>query len=127
MKWPEAHHVHFLKEITLYQKWNLRKSRVIKRSIRARYLPVERKYKKKIAEEDKASGISTEPTELANLMEDIVAFTQNWSWTKENLEKKLLKLKKLEEWLWKHLKKQNKETQMKNPRRNREQVVLMLL
>ena len=46
--------------------------RVTRRSIRDRYLLLERRYKKKIAEEEKASGISPEPSELDRLMEDIV-------------------------------------------------------
>lgn len=153
MKWSEAHDVHFLKEMTLYQPWLHKKGttergeiwanlatclgayteltfRVTQRSIRDRYLLLERRYKKKIAEEEKASGISPEPTELDHLMEDIVTLFEEADKSeaekKENLKKKLLKFKKLEECPWKHLKKQKKETQMKNQKRNREQVVLML-
>ena len=114
MKWSEAHGVHFLKEMTLYQPWLHKKGttergeiwanfatclgahteltfRVTQRSIRDRYILLERRYKKKIAEEEKASGISPEPTELDRLMEDIVTLFEEAD--KSEAEKK----RKLEE------------------------------
>ena len=89
MKWTEAHDVHFLKEMTLYLPWLHKKGttergeiwanlatclgaytelkfRVTQRSIRDRYFILERKYKKKITVEEKASGVSPEPPNLIN-------------------------------------------------------------
>ena len=64
-------------------------------------------------------------------MEDIVALFEEVGKAeadkkKKYLKTKLLKFKKLEKCPWKHSKKQEKEAQMKNPIRNREQMVLML-
>lgn len=96
MKWSDAHDVHFLKEMMLFQPWQHKKGstergetwanlatclgkytalsfRVTQRSIRDRYLLLERKYKKKLTEEENASGISPELTEFDQLMEEIVS------------------------------------------------------
>ena len=65
------------------------KFRVTQRSIRDRYLLLERKYKKKITEEEKASGVSPEPTELDQLMEDIVALFEKADTAEADKKKKL--------------------------------------
>ena len=46
--------------------------RVTQRSLRDRYLLLERKHKKKVCDEEKASGISPEETEFDQLMNEIV-------------------------------------------------------
>ena len=105
--------------------------RVTQRSIRDRYLLLERRYKKKVAEEEKACGISLEPTELDRLMEDFVTLFKE----ADKAEVEGIRRRKLEEEAAEIQEirrvsletfKETKETQMKNLKRNREQVVLML-
>ena len=96
MKWSDAHDLFFLKELIQVQPWQHKKGttergeawsklaivlgqcanpvfRVTLRSIRDRYMLLERRYKKKISEEEKASGISPDPSEIDKLIEEIVA------------------------------------------------------
>jgi hypothetical protein len=121
MKWSEAHDIHFLKEMTYFEPWLHKKGssergeacpnlatrlgkcdelkfRVTQRSLRDRYLLLERRYKKKVVEEEKSSGISPEFTELDQLMEDIVTMFEEADQAevekKKKVEKKLLKFKK---------------------------------
>ena len=109
MKWSEAHDIHFLREMMFFQPWLHKKGssergetwanlatrlgkcgnpifRVTQRSIRDRYLLLERRYKRKVAEEERGSGISPEHTELDQLMEEIVSLFQEAD--KAEVEKK---------------------------------------
>ena len=47
--------------------------RVTQRSVRDRYLLLERRYRKKVSEDEKATGTSPEPSEVDVLMEEIVS------------------------------------------------------
>jgi hypothetical protein len=114
MKWSEAHDVHFLKEMTYFEPWLHKKGssergeawanlatrlgkcdelkfRVTHRSLRDRYLLLERRYKKKVAEEEKSSGISPEFTELDQLMEDIVTMFEEADQAEVEKKKKVEK------------------------------------
>ena len=96
MKWTEAHDIFFLKEIFQFQPWQHKKGsvergevweslachlgrlsdpkfRVTQRAVRDRYLLLERRYRKKVSEDEKASGTSPEPSEVDTMMEDIVS------------------------------------------------------
>lgn len=47
--------------------------RVTQRFVRNRYTLLERKHKKKVQEEERASGISPEESQLDNALEDIIS------------------------------------------------------
>lgn len=96
MKWTEAHDTFFVKEIFQFQPWQYKKGpvergevweslachlgrssdpkfRVTQRSVRDRYLLLERRYRKKVSEDEKASGTSPEPSEVDVMMEEFVS------------------------------------------------------
>lgn len=96
MKWTEVHDIFFLKEIFQFQPWQHKKGsvergevweslachlgrlsdpkfRVTQRAVRDRYLLLERRYRKKVSEDEKASGTSPEPSKVDTMMEDIVS------------------------------------------------------
>ena len=91
MKWTEAHHIFFLKETFQFQLWQHKKGsvergevwgniachlgrfRVTQRSVRDRYLLLERRFRKKVSEDEKASGMSPEPSEEDKMMEEIIS------------------------------------------------------
>ena len=54
------------------------KFKVNKRSVRERFNLLAEKYKTKIRNEEKASGISPEITELDMLLEEILALEEEW-------------------------------------------------
>ena len=95
MKWTEAHDIFFLKEILHFQPWQHKKGSVrrgevwgnlachlgrssdpefcvTQRSVRDRYLLLERRHRKKVSEDEKASGTSLELSEVDMIMEEIV-------------------------------------------------------
>ena len=96
MKWTEAHDIFFLKEILQFQPWQHKKGsvergevwgnlachlgrssdpvfRVTQRSVRDRYLLLDRRFRKKVSEDEKASGTSPEPSEEDLMMEEIIS------------------------------------------------------
>lgn len=112
MKWTEPHDIYFLREMMLCQPWQHKKGssergeswarlaanltkcsqlvfRVTQRSLRDRYLLLERKHKKKVCDEEKASGISPEDTELDQLMNEIVDLFEESDQVEKEKKKKL--------------------------------------
>ena len=96
MKWSSNHDVALAREILLFTPWihrkgstergqvweNIAKSlnaletpkfRVSQRSVRDRYQLLEKKHKRKLSDEEKATGISPEDSEIDEAMEDIIA------------------------------------------------------
>ncbi|XP_067040775.1 DNA ligase 1-like isoform X2 [Acropora muricata] len=96
MKWSEAHDIFFLKEIFQFQPWQHKKGsvergevweniachlgrssdpvfRVTQRSVRDRYLLLDRRFRKKVSEDEKASGTSPEPSEEDVMMEEMIS------------------------------------------------------
>ena len=96
MKWTEAHDIFFLKEIFQFQPWQHKKGsvergevwgniachlgrssdpvfRVTQLSVRDRYLLLDRRFRKKVSEDEKASGTSPEPSEEDVIMEEIIS------------------------------------------------------
>ena len=96
MKWTEAHDIFFLKEIFQFQPWQHKKGsvergevwgniachlgrssdpvfRVTQRSLRDRYLLLDRRFRKKVSEDEKASGTSPKPSEGDVMMEEIIS------------------------------------------------------
>ena len=86
MKWTKAHDMFFLKEIFQFQPWQHKKGsvergegwgnipchlgrssdpvfRVTQRSVRDRYVLLDRRFRKKVSEDNKASGTSPKPNE----------------------------------------------------------------
>lgn len=95
MKWTEEHETLMLRELMLVQPWqhrkgsvergedleNLAKSlnnikepkfRVSQRSVRDHYILLEKRFRRKNREEERASGISPEESELDELLQEIV-------------------------------------------------------
>ena len=95
MKWSDEHDIFFLKELVHFRPWLHKKGtverseiwgklaiklnnsrnldfRVTQRSIRDKCLLLERRYKKKINQEETESGISLDASEIDQLMEKIV-------------------------------------------------------
>jgi hypothetical protein len=62
--------------------------RVTQRSLRDRYLLLERRYKTKVREEEKSTGISPKPTELDQLMEEIVGLFEEAEEGEESKKRK---------------------------------------
>ena len=150
MKWSEAHDVHFLKEMTYFEPWLHKKGssergeawanlatrlgkcdelkfQVTQRSLRDRYLLLERRYKKKVAEEENSSGISPEFTELDQLMEDIVTMFEEADQAevekKKKVEKEAAEIQEVRRVSLESFKAEKENTN--NQRRRRGQVVLM--
>lgn len=96
MKWSSNHDVALAREIMLFTPWihrkgstergqvweNIAKSlnaletpkfRVSQRSVRDRYQLLEKKHKRKLSDEEKATGISPEDSEIDAAMEDTIA------------------------------------------------------
>ena len=112
MKWTEPHDIYFLREMMLCQPWEHKKGstergetwarlaanlskcsklvfHVTQRSLRDRYLLLERKHKKKVFDEENASGISPEDTEIEQLMNEIVDLFEESDQFEKDKKKKL--------------------------------------
>lgn len=117
MKWSRNHDTIFVREILLQTPWMFRKSspergevwakisislnavespqfHVSQRAVRDRYLLLEKKHKKKVSEEEKASGISPEESEVDKAMADIITQFDEADATNERLSED--KKKKIE-------------------------------
>ena len=105
------------------------KFRVNKRSVRERFKLMKEKFKRKIQEEEKASGIDVEPaSELEQALEDIIFV--HWknlyrrkSWTPSKLRPKQTnsKPKKYAKKQWRASGKLKREKVKRSPRRKREE------
>lgn len=96
MKWSEGHDIFFLKEVLQFKPWQHKKGttergevwghlalllgsntdplfHVTQRSVRDRYMLLEKRYRKKVADDKKASGTSPNQSEVDILLEEIVA------------------------------------------------------
>ena len=96
MTWTEDHDIFFLKEIFQFQPWQHKRgsvergevwgnidchlgrssdsvSRVMQRSVRDRYLLLDRRFRKKVFEDEKASGTYPEPSDEDVMMEEIIS------------------------------------------------------
>lgn len=95
MKWSRNHDTIFVREILLFTPWEFKRSsaergevwaniaislngmesplfKVTQRAVRDRYLLLEKKHKKKVSDENMASGISPEESEIDQAMGDII-------------------------------------------------------
>lgn len=96
MKWTADHDLVFVREIIVFTPWTKKRGspergeiwgriadslnsfttpqfRVNQRSVRDRYTLLERKHKKKVQDEERASGISPEESQLDSALEDIIS------------------------------------------------------
>ena len=118
MKWTELHDEIFVREILLIQPWSSKKAspergeawmkiatslnsletptfRVTQRSVRDRYAVLEKKHKKKIRDENLASGISCQENEVDLGMDEIITLFHDADMEHERASKE--KKRKLEE------------------------------
>ena len=118
MKWTFDHNVFFVREILHKEPWlckygstergeawskianslNAMKEpsfKVTQRSVRDRYTHMERNHKTKVAQEERASGITPEETEVDRAMEEIIQLFEEYDRENEKLSDK--KEKKAEE------------------------------
>ena len=114
MKWTEEHETLMLRELMLVQPWqhrkgsvergedweNLAKSlnnikepkfRVSQRSVRDHYILLEKRFRRKNREEERASGISPEESELDELLQEIVEMFDESDKVVDEKKKKPLK------------------------------------
>ena len=69
--------------------------KVTQRSVRDRYTHMERNHKTKVSQEERASGITPEETEVDRAMEEIIQLFEEYDWENEKLSEE--KKKKAEE------------------------------
>ena len=153
MKWTEEHEVVMLRELMLMQPWQHRKGtsergddweklaislnaipnpqfRVTQRSVRDHYSTMEKRRRKKVREEDRASGIAPEEDkELDQLLDEIMELFNESDKaideTKQKQEEEVKKQKKCGRDHWKLLKKVQRGMVMNNKEQNREKLELV--
>lgn len=138
MKWTEEHEVVMLRELMLMQPWQHRKGtsergddweklaislnaipnpqfRVTQRSVRDHYSTMEKRRRKKVREEDRASGIAPEEDkELDQLLDEIMElFNESDKAIDETKQKQEEEVKKAEE-----MRKRSLETFKESAKRN---------
>ena len=112
MKWSEGHDIFFLKEVRQFKPWQHKKGttergevwgnlalllgsntdplfHVTQRSVRDRYMLLEKRYRKKVADDKKASGTSPNQSEVDILLEEIVALFDEANQLHESNKRKI--------------------------------------